>query len=349
MTRPFLLLALAAGLAAPLSAQHYETIAFESFDYVTPSFLGGAAGGSGWADVWWSGNNGDQAQVDLPGFDAVGGKATTLVDNGGSWREIDRTGFDYLLSGPYEFGADNTTIWVNFRAQRSAGSDDDYGGLSLYTKFVGEKIFLGSPSFTTEWGLHDIAGGSLSGETVTGSSDAAESHLVYRLDFLPGDDRIRLWIDPASAHPSTTADLDVTVADFTFNEIRIQSGSSITATGFDFDEILIDTPSVRPIYSIGNLVAGSVATLDIINATPGSTVLIGYSVTGAGPTTTPFGDVAMSPPILQLPPQTADVNGEVHLPVGVPISALGLTLYTQAGELSGGGAILSNALAEVVQ
>lgn len=341
------LAALGAVLLAPALPAQWDTLAAESFDYTPGTPLGGLNGGWGWMEGWWSGGTGDNAIVETPGFDPVGHKARTVVDNGGSWRTIETIGMDPILDpGSGLLGADGTTIWVRFRCQRTPGSDDDYGGLSLYVRFGGEMLFLGSPSFTNEWGLHDVRYHPAP-QTVPGSNCDVLTWLVYRIDFLPGQERVQLWLDPPVDHPTTVADLDVMVDDFRFNEIRLQSGNSFAMTGFDFDDIVIDTPLFRPIYTVSNLVAGGTANFDLVNCTPGGTVITAYSLTGRGPTPTPFGLVAMAPPIRQLPPQTADSLGEVHFSLPVPPQAAGVPVWTQSVDLTAG--ILSNPLALTVQ
>lgn len=101
-----------------------------------------------------------------------------------------------------------------------------------------------------------------------------------------------------------------------------------------------------PLLSISGLVGGGIATIDVGNATPGGSVLLGYSLAGAGPTNTPFGPVDLSPPISQLPSLTADPSGMASLSTGVPGRATGFTLYMQGVDLSSG--LLTNSLAEVV-
>lgn len=99
-------------------------------------------------------------------------------------------------------------------------------------------------------------------------------------------------------------------------------------------------------YAITGLVGGGTATLAVTNASPGGAVLIGYSLTGAGPTMTPFGLVDMSAPITQLPTLTADAQGFASLTTGVPSRASGFTLYTQGADLTTG--VLTNSLAEFI-
>ncbi|MDP7061797.1 MAG: hypothetical protein QF489_02540, partial [Planctomycetota bacterium] len=99
-------------------------------------------------------------------------------------------------------------------------------------------------------------------------------------------------------------------------------------------------------YSITGLVGGGTATLSVSGATAGGGVLIGYSLTGAGPTMTPFGPVDMSPPITQLPALTANSAGVASISTGVPARAIGFTVYSQAVNLANG--TLTNSLAEVI-
>lgn len=101
-----------------------------------------------------------------------------------------------------------------------------------------------------------------------------------------------------------------------------------------------------PSYAITGLAGGGTATLTVSGATAGGGVLIGYSLTGAGPTNTPFGPVDMSAPITQLPTLTADGAGVAAMSTSVPGRASGLTVYTQAADLATG--TLTNSLAEVV-
>jgi len=107
-----------------------------------------------------------------------------------------------------------------------------------------------------------------------------------------------------------------------------------------------DAGPSTPVYSISGLAGGGSATLTVSNATPGGSVLLGYSLTGAGPTNTPFGMVDMSLPITQLPTLTADAAGVASMTTGVPTRATGFTIYTQGADLGSG--VLTNSLAEVV-
>ncbi|MFK5956433.1 MAG: FG-GAP-like repeat-containing protein [Planctomycetota bacterium] len=87
--------------------------------------------------------------------------------------------------------------------------------------------------------------------------------------------------------------------------------------------------SVSAAYSITPMTAGSPATFMITGATPNSSVTLGYSLLGAGPFTTAFGVVAMTPPIHILSVLATNANGDASLTLNVPGSVAGRTLYTQ--------------------
>ncbi|PCJ54437.1 MAG: hypothetical protein COA70_04750 [Planctomycetota bacterium] len=103
----------------------------------------------------------------------------------------------------------------------------------------------------------------------------------------------------------------------------------------------------RPIYSIDSLIAGQLATFSIRGASPGGSVVLGYSFTGAGPTVTPFGVVDMSLPIMTLFVLSVDAMGGASITVPIPGGAMGATLYTQGVDLV--SLQLTSSLAEVVQ
>ncbi|RMH01527.1 MAG: hypothetical protein D6702_11490 [Planctomycetota bacterium] len=101
-----------------------------------------------------------------------------------------------------------------------------------------------------------------------------------------------------------------------------------------------------PRLSVANLVAGQAATVSGGNFSPNGLVRIGYSLTGGGPTSTPYGPVDLSPPIRETPPQVADPAGAFSFTAPVPASLAGRPIWLQAFDL--GSLTFSNALAEVV-
>ena len=118
--------------------------------------------------------------------------------------------------------------------------------------------------------------------------------------------------------------------------------------GITIDNIEInDGSSAGLVYAVpGGLVAGQQATMQVTGATPGATVMLGYSISGAGPTNTQFGAVDMSLPIKVLTVMTADAQGVATYNPIVP-NFPGLTLYTQGVDRSTN--TLTNSLVEVLQ
>ena len=241
MKSQFLSAALGAGLLASLAgAQSYDIVCFESFDYPAGS-LHGQAGGTGWANAWYSnGGTPQSADVIVPGLDAIGGCARDVLENTGSYRVPDSGAWPNLNEN-LQFGLDGSELWIGFLGVRAG--DDQYGGISLNLQFVGEQLFFGSPFQTNEWG-YAVPGGASA--TVPGASVDVPSHLVYRLQFQPGDEILSMWVNPGSDHPTSAPDLTTTVPDFRWNEFRIQSGVFTTAHGYDFDALMVSTPKLEP-------------------------------------------------------------------------------------------------------
>ena len=68
---------------------------------------------------------------------------------------------------------------------------------------------------------------------------------MIRIDYMPGMERLRMWVDPGTDHPMTPADIDTPIEDHRWNEIRLQSGEpAVGIHGYHFDTIVIDTPTV---------------------------------------------------------------------------------------------------------
>jgi|GEM_PF-3852934 hypothetical protein len=98
------------------------------------------------------------------------------------------------------------------------------------------------------------------------------------------------------------------------------------------------------VYSITPMVAGGPVTFTVTGAAPSTPVILGYSLSGAGPINTAFGIVDMTPPISRFPNLTADAMGVATITLTVPGNATGVTLYTQG--LNNG--VLTNSLAPTV-
>lgn len=72
-------------------------------------------------------------------------------------------------------------------------------------------------------------------------------------------------------------------------------------------------------------------TLLVTEAASNSGVAIAYSVTGAGPIPSPFGNILLTDPISLLGIFTSDIAGRIELPMGViPVGLQGLTFSVQS-------------------
>ena len=223
-------------LTAPAAAQQYLTICSESFEYPAGSALGGLDGGVGWLNEWWSGQGQDGAVVVTPGYDALGHKLVSNISAEGSYRKPDPAPHPDVAEGGL-FGADGATLWISFTSRQDPNSIDEYGGFSLFEQWVGEQLFLGSPYNEDRWGVDQL--GSIA--TDPNSDDTVLTRLVYRIEFLPGQETVSMWLDPADPHPlSTTPNLVHVVEDFRFDEVRFEAGNDGDPTGFFWDELLIE-------------------------------------------------------------------------------------------------------------
>ena len=101
-----------------------------------------------------------------------------------------------------------------------------------------------------------------------------------------------------------------------------------------------------PRLSVQNLVAGSAVTITVDNATPGGVVRHGYSVFGAGPTTTPYGNLLLSPPYVELPPMSANASGQASLSAPVPPGTTGVSVWLHAFDI--GSLSFTNGVAAVI-
>ncbi len=271
----------------------YVTVAYESFDYTTGG-LGGLGGGAGWENTWWSGGAMGDAVITSPGMDATGNQATTAVADAGSYRKPDASGWGNLVFNG-RFGTDGSTMWIKFRCRRTAGGDDQYGGLSLNEQFVGEKLYLGSPWQAFAWGMADVAGGGAS-VTVPGSSVDAATWLVYRIDYMSGQERLRCWIDPTEEYPYANPAIDTMIGDHLWNELRLQSGGAATQTGYDFDDIRIEIKAGELVVDADTVSAAAGGTITMTTSVDpmyaGMTFAVAGSLSGTSPGI-PFGGVTV--------------------------------------------------------
>ena len=147
--------------------------------------------------------------------------------------------------------------------------------------------------------------------------------------------------DPMFVNPPTDLHLDasspcIDTADP--NSPLDPDGTRADMGAFYYDQGLVLT--------VGNLVAGQMASIQVANAT-GLKVFAAYSLVGGGPTSTPWGTASLSPPWTTLSTMTANGNGVASSSVFVPTGATGVDVWIQAFDWR--SQTLTNGLALTVQ
>ena len=276
MAKPLFLALLATASLSSFAGAQVTVIASETFEYPVPGTFFQETGGVGWENPWWvSGATND----DLALFDSTVTPPFALSDNVGAYAgQVNPFGEAYRKpdGGPHPdvaagglFGIDNTTLWFSFSLVGFSGqTSEHFGGLALIQQGTGEELFIGSPWDTNEWGIDDEGPAGPAPITIAGTDDTVPARLVARLDFLPGMERLRLYLDPATAYPTGPADLDEMIHDMFFNEIRLSSGGNNNDL-FYFDNLLIAKGD--PNAGVGTNFCGPGA----INSTGGSGVITG--------------------------------------------------------------------------
>jgi hypothetical protein len=89
-----------------------------------------------------------------------------------------------------------------------------------------------------------------------------------------------------------------------------------------------------PVLTARRFVAGQQASLSLLGATPGGQAAAAYSLTGPGPTNSPYGVLALSTPILPLPVQTANAVGGSVWSATLPVLSSGISVWLQAYDLA---------------
>jgi hypothetical protein len=260
------LLALACLTLAPSALAQLTPICSETFEYPFPGLIDGQTGGQGWANAWAVSPNVDDLviQANPPtnatnpfpwtADDGVGHYLQQSVEFGGALRKPDQTGHSEIISNGL-FGKDGSTIWVSFTIWNFQQFGDHFGALSFWEG--------NNPTWRigSIWGIHtwgvDYCPGFGCFTYVNGSSDAVAARLVTRIDYLAGQDRVRMWIDPAETHPTDNPDLDTLIADHPWDNIRLWSGGN--GALYYWDDIVIErgVPVPPVLYCFGDEQIGS--------------------------------------------------------------------------------------------
>jgi hypothetical protein len=124
----------------------------------------------------------------------------------------------------------------------------------------------------------------------------------------------------------------------------------VDSTGAVLDHYTVFAADPSPTLSATALTAGQGASFTVGNLLPGEGAVIGYSVWGGGPSPSPFGPIALTPPTLLLSAGLADGSGNYTYGTGVPLGTAGFDVWLQALVIeTTGAALLTNPLALTIQ
>ncbi|MEO1695871.1 MAG: hypothetical protein AAFU73_01160 [Planctomycetota bacterium] len=290
-------------------------MASDSFDYPVPGLLNNSNGGLGWDGSWsvlFGGNEvvmfGPGTGPPFPGADSIGGYMGQANGFGRAIRVLD-TGPHGDVTDVNGIGRDGATIWISFRSVAYQVFGDHIGGVTLRDISENEGLFIGSPFGTYEWGVDDLSAGG-TGVTTTPSDTQNGAFLVARIDFMPGAERVRLYVDPTSEFPIGAAQVDVMVPNFRFRDLSFSSGGSGSA--YYWDDITVakgdgsigqpfcaanpnstGSPGSLTILGTGTLAANDIV-LEARNGPPGQFGIFVVGRGGVGATTIDEGLLCIS-------------------------------------------------------
>ena len=279
------------------------------------------------ADFSWS-----AATDALSGVDGYGLFTTSSPSRPGNIKDIEE------VTSHSETLSEGSSLYFNISTVDNSGnwssSHESYGPM---------KVDFTQPDAVTLLTSSSHAPG------VPSSNPTVDLSWTTASDNLSGIDGYGIYMASGAGGPSNVKDIEEvtsyseTLADGTwyFNIRSVDNAGNWDSDFVSYGPIIIDLP---PVYSVTPMTAGSPATFSVTGADPNSTVRLGYSLTGAGPFTTAFGVVDMTPPIKTLATLTSNGSGDASFTVTVPGSASGRTLYTQG--LNNG--VLTNSLAEFI-
>ena len=305
-------------------------------DDTAPAEVSGLNSSTHTVNVWTNSASADfswSAATDaLSGVDGYGLFTTSSPSRPGNIKDIEE------VTSHSETLSEGSSLYFNISTVDNSGnwssSHESYGPM---------KVDLTQPDAVTLLTSSSHAPG------VPSSNPTVDLSWTTASDNLSGIDGYGIYMASGAGGPSNVKDIEEvtsyseTLADGTwyFNIRSVDNAGNWDSDFESYGPIIIDLP---PVYSVTPMTAGSPATFSVTGADPNSTVRLGYSLTGAGPFTTAFGVVDMTPPINTLATLTSNGSGDASFTVTVPGSASGRTLYTQG--LNNG--VLTNSLAEFI-
>ena len=193
-------------------AQAGTLFEYEGFGYPPGSSIFMQNGGSGWSGAWDTPGGLDAAVAAASltsGALAVSGGALSTAGSQPPNQGSSVATWIRALGTP--LGADNTTAYLSFLFRPDAGFGF-YGGLNfggVYVGLSGNQVTYGLEGPANQLNLSSVP--AVAGQTVL---------FVLRADFLPGDDRLSLYLNPTPGQPEPAVpdvlktDLDVGAVNF---------------------------------------------------------------------------------------------------------------------------------------
>ncbi len=201
------------------------TLLFEDeFQYPTGA-VNGASGGSGFSGAWSNAGSVLAPGLTYENLTVSSNAFLTGGSNVGAFRNLTNS-----------YGGGSGTFYFSVVVGMNAALPD-YAGLSLFNGGT-EVLFIGKPNGQAQWGV-DLKPGKIA--TASNVNVNTTVFLVAQIDFAAVNDTIKLWVDPPLTNGLGTADLSSTRSDFSFNQIRFQSGSAGAHTDVYFDEVRMGT------------------------------------------------------------------------------------------------------------
>ena len=216
-------------------------IVYEPFDYATGN-LPGKAGGSGFSAGWvlTTGNTGTVQANSLSYLDSQGRSLVTLGNKSASGNAGSRNSRGLSATR----GADNTVTYVSFIAD--VASNVHFWGVEFWNGSVADAnrvLQLGNES---GFGVR-----ARNGTNKFFASANSESHFyVLKINHLPGNDTVSVWIDPPLDAEPSTANLSFTTAEvggsLAFQNVGFSS--FVATSGLTMDEFRLGSTwsSVTP-------------------------------------------------------------------------------------------------------
>ena len=101
--------------------------------------------------------------------------------------------------------------------------------------------------------------------------------------------------------------------------------------------------------TVGTLQSGAHVDVMTSGSTPGTIVIVAFSLTGGGPTQTNVGMADLSMPIYRRPPQTSDASGNTSAQHFVSVGASGRAIWLQAVNVTSHGVgVFSNQVSSTI-